>query len=422
MKKLLALGLLLFCGQAVAQSTLPAIQDQINAIIRTNSVGAITAANLNPLLQTMAQSSVLRLNNLNDLGNIATARTNLGLTYFATGTNAANLTGTIPASVLGSGFSNNSVFLRGDGVWTNSIVGSIFTNSFEITGSTPITRTFTGSGSPALMWSNISVAASSATLPEIGQQVTMTSNVGIANLTTAYKVAFTPSLICGAQSADCYGINTIVQGVGGTHLVVGHEVDINNVGVAATTIGAPTAVYANVSVAAGSATSTAAYWATGATAKWQYGFAVSDYGAQKAAEYGFYDKSTSTTAFIVENTHTTVLDASNCVCSFGIVLPNNIPAIYQKDTTATLRNVIKLDNTNNIAIGYSTGFTTAYGTLMPEGNIAVTWGLTNRRPGAIYTYNMDMSGPSIIMSALPSVAGATGTLYKDASNFVKVSP
>jgi hypothetical protein len=50
------------------------------------------------VLEHNLTGALVAANNLSDLANAGTARTNLGLTYFATGTDAANLTGTIAAA------------------------------------------------------------------------------------------------------------------------------------------------------------------------------------------------------------------------------------------------------------------------------------------------------------------------------------
>ncbi|UCI06248.1 hypothetical protein [Mesorhizobium sp. B1-1-8] len=166
-----------------------------------------------------------------------------------------------------------------------------------ITIGTPASVTFIGSGLSALVGLNQVTTAASATLPEIGAQFTMTSNTGLANTTTAYKIGLTSSVIGGANSASVYGANMITQGHAGSggYLVTGIESDINNVGADAPTIGVSTAAYGFVSVASGLAKSTAGYWAFGNTAPggWHHGFAVSG----TIADAGFIDASTAVTSF-----------------------------------------------------------------------------------------------------------------------------
>lgn len=214
---------------------------------------------------------------------------------------------------------------------------------------------FAGSGRAAGFWNNTIGSVSNAAAPEIGQQVALSSDVGVANKQTAYKIAFSASVVAGPNSADIYSINTITHGYGGTHLVTGIESDVNNVGADATLLESPTAVYGFVAVAAGQKKSTAAYWAVvnaagGGTPGWQHGFAVSHAWANS-----FYDKSSAVVSLRIEGTHVTgidMLNASIAVCAIG--LPNNAPVI-QRDNTSALRNILKLNANNVLEIGYSGG-------------------------------------------------------------------
>jgi hypothetical protein len=232
---------------------------------------------------------LLSTNNLSDLSNAATARSNLGLTT---------------------------------PTWTGL---NTFQGGVQINGNA-VSNTFIGSGTAANIWLNQNSAASNATVPEIGAQFTLSSNVGIANTTTAYKIGFTSSVIGGASSASIYGGNIITQGHAGAggYLVTGLESDINNLGAAATTLGATTAAYGYVTVAAGSFTSTAGYWATGSGASWQYGFAVSNCSGLAA----FYDHSSSTNILLADGTHTEGINLFSAAITGGLggafISPNNV--------------------------------------------------------------------------------------------------
>lgn len=266
------------------------------------------------------------------------------------------------------------------------------TGGEEMTGAPPLTRIFTGSGLDAKMHANISGTAASATVPEIGLQVTMTSDVG-SGLTTAYKIPLTYSILGGVNSAPIYGENGIVQGYGSTYLMLGGEDDLNQQGPGhADTLGATAASYGRVAVAAGSFRSTAGFWATGATASFNYGFAVSNHGANGAHSAGFHDASSSSICFQGIGTHDTLLDGSNSSVLFGMTLPNNTQAIAQLSTSAAFLPVIKLNASDNVEIA-GTGV----------GGISV---MTSVYPGADNVYSLG-AAPSFRFS---SVAAATGTI------------
>jgi hypothetical protein len=193
---------------------------------------------------------------------------------------------------------------------THAIAGIDFTTatfgtaaSIAVPGTTigqNVPQIFTGSGLTAGIWLNQTGVCSSATVPEIGGQFTMTSNTGLANAGTAYKIALTASVIGGPNSASVYSFNTITQGYAGPggYLVSGIEADINNIGAAATALGSSTAAYGFVSVAAGNFASTAAYWAThGGIGSWTYGFAVTG----NCSGAAFIDTTTASSSFAGPN-------------------------------------------------------------------------------------------------------------------------
>lgn len=197
------------------------------------------------------------------------------------------------------------------------VLGDATASSISMSGGSGVSHTFTGSGGAANIWVNQSSAALSNTVPEIGAQFTMTSNTGFANQTTAYKIAATFSVIGTSASASIYGTNTIVQGTAGAggYLVTGSEVDINNVGAAAATLGAGTAAYGYIAVAAGSFNSTAAYSATGSGRDWTYGFATWLNGGKSVAHSDFRAESTATNILTATGARTNGIDISGATTS-----------------------------------------------------------------------------------------------------------
>lgn len=255
--------------------------------------GALVFAN-SPTLVTPALGtpSAVVLTNATGLP-VASGISGLGAgvaTFLAT-PSSANLA----SAVTGETGSGGLVFATSPTLVT-PILGEATASSISMSGGAGVSHTFTGSGNPANIWVNQSSAALSATVPEIGAQFTMTSNTGLANQTTAFKIGATFSVVAAAGSADIYGTNTIMQGPGGAGgiLITGNEVDINNIGATAATLGAGTAVYGYIGVAAGSFNSTAAFSATGSGADWTYGFATWLNGVKSVSHSDFRAQSTAT--------------------------------------------------------------------------------------------------------------------------------
>lgn len=106
--------------------------------LSTASAAAITASDtvLSALgkLQAQASQKLVAANNLSDLTNAATARTNLGLGSLATASSvnlATQVTGNLPMTNLAGGVgASSSTFLRGDGTWATPAGGG----SGDVTG------------------------------------------------------------------------------------------------------------------------------------------------------------------------------------------------------------------------------------------------------------------------------------------------
>lgn len=270
---------------------------------------------------------------------------------------ATGITGTLPIANGGTGVTNPAVTIGSTtislGATATTLAGLLLTNptasSLVIPNtSAGISQTFTGSGAPALMWFNQTSNAASATEPEIGGQFTINSNVGAANFSTAYKIGGTASAICGPSSASCYGMNVITQGYAGTYLLTGVESDLNNIGANATSLGAGTAAYGFVGVAAGNFESTAGLWLTsaGGGSGWNLGVAVTN-----AADASYFENSSATYGVQLAGTHTSGIDMRELTGGgFLMTLPNN-QEIADADSGGTLRNLIFTDNTNEVHVG-----------------------------------------------------------------------
>lgn len=198
-----------------------------------------------------------------------------------------------------------------------------------------------------LLWVNQAGTATSATLPELGGQFQITSNLGLANHTTAEKIALTSSATGGSSSADIWAATSIATGFGGTYRVTGHEADVNNIGASAPVLGQPGSVYGYVATAGGTANSTAGVFVNFSTANWQYGVAVTS-----GLSAAFFEDSTATVGLSMAGTHTTAIDCSLCTLTNAIVIPNRaIIAGYDAGTPEVLRNIASISNSSQLLIG-----------------------------------------------------------------------
>lgn len=233
--------------------------------------------------------------------------------------------------------------------WGNKADYGLATGFSTTINGAPVTAEFIGSGLTTAMWGSCIMTATLPTAPEITAQFSISSNVGIAAHTTAYKIGLGFSAIGGPTSADIYGCNSNMQGYGGSYLITGYECDVNNIGVAAHTVGADTAVYGVVSVAAGTVDSTAAYWAISTSGGgWYYGFAAS-----AAVEAAYFDGATCPIGIAVHGSHTTGIDMlAGFPITIAMALPNNSP-IQQNDSSGTLRNLVTVDSGNLLQFGDS---------------------------------------------------------------------
>jgi hypothetical protein len=271
--------------------------------------------------------------------------------------------------------------------------------SLDLNGA-PLSATFIGSGDDALFAQTTSITATSATIPEVGAQFTINSDVGLTNFQTAYKIALTASVVGGAASASIYGLNTIVQGFGGSYLVTGIESDVNNVGVDAIDVGAATSVYGLVSVASGSAASTAGLWVQAtAEGSWTHGVIIN-----QANLASFTDISTATIGLNISGEHTTGISMlAGFPIAISMALPNNAP-IQQRDAGNTLRNVVNVTGSNQLALG--------------DAGLASIASLQNFQPFSDNTLSLGASG-----IRWTAVWAANGTIQtSDVSQKVDVQP
>jgi hypothetical protein len=210
--------------------------------------------------------------------------------------------------------------------------------------------------------------AASATLPELASYVELHSTVGYANRASAYKIAsgglVIDDSVSAGHSADLYGLNYVVQGFGGAggNLLVGCEVDVNNVGLDAISLGANTSVYGFVAPIGGTGRGTAAYWAPGlpSAAGWNYGFAVSNV----IGFSGFYDTSNSPIVLCAVGTHTTGVDFTSATLT---------TAFASNGFTVTGTGSVTMSGTLQLGSTYAAGAPAATGYITMKDHTGTTY-------------------------------------------------
>lgn len=335
-------------------------------------------------------------------------------TFVATPT-AANL-----RSLVGGVTGTGSLVFANTPTLVAPVLGEATASSISMSGGAGVSHTFTGSGLAANIWVNQSCAALSATVPEIGAQFTMTSNLGIANTTTAYKIAATFSVLGGTNSASIYGTNTIMQGYGGAggYLITGNEVDINNLGATAATLASPTAVYGFIAVAAGGFNSTAAFNATGSGVDWTYGFATWLNGVKGVGHSDFRAESTATNILTATGARTNGVDVSGAtfsglafkspgftvdgtgsISTLGIQFAGSTavagPSVFQNTNVLVFAGGTSGFAWDNQAVGAqlmrlsNVGLFEVLGDVMPFTDISNNIGSAAKRIGGIHCFNLN---------------------------------
>lgn len=161
------------------------------------------------------------------------------------------------------------------------------------------------------------LTANSATVPEGVASFNITSGLGSANLSTAFKIGLTASAQCNSGSADCWAqSNVITLGAGGTKRGgIGYESDLNQAWVGNYS-GSPSSPYAANFYATGINTGGYASFAFGAefagnaSPMWERAFHVGPAGFQVVNTAAFEDESNSPTVFKVSGSHTKGMDLS----------------------------------------------------------------------------------------------------------------
>jgi hypothetical protein len=239
--------------------------------------------------------------------------------------------------------------------------------SLSIDGVTPSVSVNFVTAYPGKSAMYVKPTAASATLPEIAHYIEFHSTVGYANRATAYKIGLggltIDDSVAAGNSADLYGINFVVHGYGGTggNLLVGCEIDVNNLGAHATSLGDPSGVYGYAVAIGGTYKGTAAFWSAGIPgAGWQYAFAAS--GA--VAFSGFYDTSNSPIVLCGVGTHTTGVDFTSATLTtafastgFAVTGTGNISALSATAIPAggTAGAGYKFSSTANFGIFFGSG-------------------------------------------------------------------
>lgn len=269
-----------------------------------------------------------------------------------------------------------------DTEWVNQTGGG--TGSF---GNPLIPGTFTGSAGDALFAVNQSGEAASATVPEIGGQFTLISDVGGDHKTTAYKIGLTGSVAGGSNSANVYGGNFVTQGYAGSgqYLVTGFESDVNNVGTDATSSltpdGSP-AAFNFVAANGGTAKVTAHYWSVGVLPENQpyYSFAASG----NAGIASFFDNTNAESILKSVasggNSHSFGINLFSATLSGGLgsafISPNSNGLCAANAAGSSTILIGTVDEDDNVNIGGPGATAVVIQNDLITGNIAITGTVT----------------------------------------------
>lgn len=236
-----------------------------------------------------------------------------------------------------TGTSNEIEISNGDGVSGNPTLGipnSFWQQAYTWTGKQTLqagllidtgfySDTFTGAGADMPMMFN-QTGEASVEGPVVGGQFTLESTGGSADAGNNYRVALTSSVVGNEDSGNIYAWNGIVQGYAGTggYKITGAEVDLNQLGANANTLGASTAAIGFEAVAAGNFESTAAFWATKqGSGLWTYGYATSGPAGTGASikTADFYSGSNSANILQAVGSHTQGIDFSGATISSNVI-------------------------------------------------------------------------------------------------------
>ena len=202
-------------------------------------------------------------------------------------------------------------------------------------------------------WRQIVTTANDPVNPEIADYIEMNQTVTSTGPTsTYYKIMRAGLLKSTVTVPEVYGLNDVVEGKFGPGFgfCYGHEVDINNLGANADTIGGGAQTsYGYLAAAGGVFRNTAGFATAGYFdyARWSYGFA--SFGLIQNADY--FTSSNATIGLDIRGTKSIGVDTQSCTSmTYAIMLKNNLP-IAGLTTTPTAVNLIKINTSNRMELG-----------------------------------------------------------------------
>ncbi len=243
-----------------------------------------------------------------------------------------------------------------DDVFGPNFDSDLATDALEITGNQSLSAVPIGNGFLAYSSFVLNATTVKTVNAEWIAQINVINNKGSGlGAPTGDKVAFFSGIEAQSGSGSSFAANFVAQADSGagTGSLVGLEIDMNNNATDAS--GAPTYPYFAGLLFSGAGTkhTHGAIIISGAADIWDRGIYIDT--TNPVRLYSFEDNGHSIKSILIAGSHTHGIDmGSGSFSTAAMALPNNTPVIA-KDSGAADRNLITMDASNYVVLGYSGG-------------------------------------------------------------------